>query len=95
MNQTRYGVYHGYLECKTKNFCYSLSRKKVSFLYGNLRISRITNFKNRSFSSGQGVVQIEPNSVYSIPCVPKIQNERIFAIAFLGKKLAFRTLISD
>ena len=82
MNQTRYGVYHGYLE-KSLGKKFTLSRKKNSFLYGNLRISRITNFKNRSFSSGQGVVQIEPNSVYSIPCVPKIQNERIFAIVFL------------
>ena len=36
---------------------------------GNLRISRITNFKNRSFISGQGVVQIDPNLVWSIPRV--------------------------
>ena len=41
-----------------KIFWYSLPRKKVSFSYGNLRISQIMNFKNRSFSLGQGVVQI-------------------------------------
>ena len=35
------------------NNSYSLPRKKVSFSYGNLRNSRILNFKNRSFSSGQ------------------------------------------
>ena len=56
----------------TKKFCYSLSRKKVSCSYGNLRISQLANFKNRSFSSGQGIVQIEPNLVWSIPCVPKV-----------------------
>ena len=61
-----------------KNFWYSLPRKKVSFSYGNLRISRITNFENRSISSGQGVVQIRPNSVWSIPWVPKVQNEKNF-----------------
>ena len=55
-----------------KNFCYSLPRKKVSFSYGNLRISQITNVKNRSFLSGQGVVQIKPNSVWSIPYVPRV-----------------------
>ena len=33
------------------------------FSYGNFRISRITDFKNRSFSSGQGLVQIKPKSV--------------------------------
>ena len=52
-----------------KNFWYSLPRKKVRFSYGNLRISRITNFENRSFSLGQEVIQIERNSVWSIPCV--------------------------
>ena len=55
-----------------KIFWYSLPRKKVSFSYGNLRISQITNFKNRSFSLGQKVVQINPNSVCSIPCVPRV-----------------------
>ena len=58
VNQTGHGVYHGCLESKTeKNFWYSLSRKKVSFSYGNWLLIQINNFKNRSFSSGQGVVQ--------------------------------------
>ena len=35
----------------------------------NLRISRIPNFKIRSFLSGHGVVQIQLNSVWSIPCL--------------------------
>ena len=46
--------------------------KKVSFSYGNLLLFQINNFKNRSFSSGQGVVQMEPNSVSSIPWVTRL-----------------------
>ena len=62
-----------HVECRRKkNFCYSLPREKVSFSYGNLRISQIRNFKNRSFSSGQGVVQSEPNLVSSIPWVTRL-----------------------
>ena len=72
-----------------KNFWYSLPRKKVSFSYGNLRISQITNFKNRSFSSGQGVVQIEPNSVWSIPCVYRVSNKKNFWYSLPRKKVSF------
>ena len=73
MNQTWCGVFHGYLDCKTKRtLAIACLGKKVKFSYGNLRISQITNFKNRSFSSGQGVVQIEPNSVWSIQRVPRL-----------------------
>ena len=72
MNQTGYGVYHGCLESKTERiFAIACLGKKVSFSYGNLLLFRINNFKNRSFSSGQGVVQSEPNSVLSIPWVPR------------------------
>ena len=52
-----------------KNFWYCLPRKKVRFSYGNLRILRITNFKNRFISCGQKVVQNERHSAWSIPCV--------------------------
>ena len=55
-----------------KNFSYSLPRKKVSFSYGKLQLFRINNFNNRSFSSGQGVVQSEPNWVWSIPWVLRV-----------------------
>ena len=43
-------------------------KRKVS--YGFLRISWLANCKNRSFLSGQGVFQIQPNWVWSIPRVP-------------------------
>ena len=72
MNQSGYGVYHGCLECKKKNYCYSLPRKKVNFSYRNLLLFQISKFKNRSFSSGQGVVQSEPKWVRSIPWVPRL-----------------------
>ena len=46
--------------------------KKVSISYGNLGISRIANFENRSFSLGQVVVKIEPKSIWSIPRVCRV-----------------------
>ena len=50
----------------------SFLEKKVRIAFGNLRLFRIIIFKNRSFSSGQGVVQIEPNLVSSIPWVTRV-----------------------
>ena len=56
-----------------------------------MRISRLANFKNRSFSSGQGVVQIEKKvsmeSRHSSQSVK--QKEFFFGIACLGKKFKF------
>ena len=71
-----------------RNFGYSLPTKKVSFPYGTLRISRITNFKNRSFSSGQGVVQIQPNPVWSITFVPRMQNKKNFCYSLSRKNVS-------
>ena len=48
----------------------------------------LTNSKNNSFSSGQGVVQIEPNSEWSISFVGRVQDKKI-ALACLRKKLFF------
>ena len=70
-NQTWYGVSPVYIESETKRFfCYNLPRKKVSFSYGFVQLFQINNSKSWSISSNQGVVQIEPNSACSIPCVP-------------------------
>ena len=58
--QTQNRVSPLYLETKTeKNFCYSLPGKKVGISYGNLRISRITKFKNSSFSSAQNFFKLD------------------------------------
>ena len=70
-----------------KNIWYSLPRKKVSFSYGSLLLFQINNFKNRSFSSGQGLVQIKPNSEWSIPCVPRVKNKKNFWYSLPRKKV--------
>ena len=74
---------------KRKKILLQLAQEKVSYSYGSLRISRLANFKNKSFSSVQGVVQIKPNLVWSIPGVGRLcdKTKRIFGIACLGKKL--------
>ena len=72
-----------------QNFCYSLPRKKVRFSYGSLRISRIANFKNSSFLSGQEVVQINPNLVWSILLVGRIYDKRNFFYSLSSKKVSF------
>ena len=59
-----------------KNFLYSLPWKKISFSCGNLQFFQISNFKNRSFLSGQEIVQIKPNLVWSIPRVGKLWDKK-------------------
>ena len=46
-------------------------------------------------SSGQGVVQIEPSSVWTITIVVKVQKKRIFGTFCLGKKGIFHTEICE
>ena len=73
MNQTGHGVYHVCLESKTERiFGIACQGKKLTFSYGNLLLFQINNFKNRSFSSGQGFAQSEPNWVWGIPWVPRV-----------------------
>ena len=72
-NQTKHGM--EYPMCtqsvKRKNFCHSLYTKKVRFSIGNFDLFGYSFFENIEILSGQGVVQIEPNSVWSIPSVPR------------------------
>ena len=57
MNQIDIPDYQYYLGCNAKRMVgLTFLEKKVSFSYGNLLLFQINNFKNRSFSSGQGVV---------------------------------------
>ena len=79
------------------NFRYSLPRKKVSISYGNLRISRITNFKNRSFSPGQLFLYFKSNQTRYGVCHAYLEckTKIIFGIAFPEKKLVFQTEIWD
>ena len=78
-----------------RTFCYSLPRKEVSFQYGNFWISRIMNLEKGSFWPGQGVVQIEANLVWSIPCVAIVYDKTIFWYSLARKKLVFHTEICE
>ena len=77
-----------------KCFLYSLPRKKISFSYGNLRLFQTSNFKNRSFLSGQEVVQIKPNLVWSILRVDRLCNKKFGPPNFSRKNLIFQSEIS-
>ena len=66
---------------------YRSPRKKNSFSYGNLRFFQISNFKNRSFLSGQEVLQIEPNLVWSIPNVGRLWDKKNGPPNFSRKKV--------
>ena len=70
-NQTWHRVSHEYLESKKKRF-FAIACLEKKFVF-QLEISTCSlTFKNIEFISGQGVVQVEPNSVWSIPCEPKV-----------------------
>ena len=73
MNQTGYGVYHGCLESKTERiFAIACLGKKLVFHTEMCNYFEYLIFKYSIFLSGQGVVQIEPNSVLSIPWVLRV-----------------------
>ena len=64
-----------YLKCKAKKFffCIACLGKKLVFHTEISTYSLIlSNSKNIEILSDQGVVQIEPNLVWSIPCVFKV-----------------------
>ena len=75
-NQTRYGESHGHLNSKTRRiFAIACLGKKFVFqseisTYSN--IIRLFYFEKYSILSGQEVVQIKPNSVWSIPWAPRV-----------------------
>ena len=66
-HQIRYGVSQVNPDCKTESFCYSFSRKKVHISIGKIDLFAYSIFQKIEILSDQGVVQIRPNSVWSIP----------------------------
>ena len=76
MNQTGNGLYHGQVESKTKRIFYITGLEKSSFFNRKFRLIRLlyaySIFKNIEILSGQEVVQIEPNSEWSITFVPRV-----------------------
>ena len=70
----------------------SVLRKKLGFHtefceFRELRI--FENFKKNSFASGQGVVQIKPNAVWSFTSVRTVFSKKYFWFSFLRKKVGF------
>ena len=93
-NQTRYGVSHVYLEFNAEgSFAIALLGKKLDFhtefcVYFKYLISKYRIFHRVKELSKSNETRYEEFHVY-LECNAK----RIFAIAFLGKKLDFHTEI--
>ena len=69
--------------------------EKSSYFNRESRLIRLlfaySIFKNIEILSGQGCVQIKPNSAWSIISVIECKTKRIFGVACLRKKLVFHT----
>ena len=71
-NQINIPDYQYYLSCNAKkNGPPNFPRKKVRISIGIIDLFAYSIFKNIEILSGQGVVQIKPNLVWSIACVPR------------------------
>ena len=75
-NQTRYRVSPGYVESKTERIFGKACLGKNSYFNRKYRLIRLlfaySIFKHIEITSGQGVVQIKPNSAWSIPSVFRV-----------------------
>ena len=72
LNQMWYGVSHVYLESKTERILGIACLEKIRISIGNIDFFAYSIFKKIEISSGQGVVQIKPKLVWSIPCVSRV-----------------------
>ena len=61
-----------------KNGPPNFPRGKVRNSIEKIDLLAYSIFKNIEISSGQGVVQIKPNSVWSIPCVGRAEAKQNF-----------------
>ena len=96
LNQTGYGVYHGYLDCKTKRiFAIACARKKLVFRTEICEFREYRILKTGVFHWVKDLSKLNQtgHGVYHgcLDCKTK----RIFAIACAGKKLVFRTEICE
>ena len=70
MNHIDIPDYPYYLSCNAKRMVrLTFLEKNFRISIGNIDLFAYSFFKNIEILSGQGVVQIEPNSVWSIFCV--------------------------
>ena len=96
MNQIGYGVYHGYLDCKTKRiFAIACAGKKLVFPteiceFREYRILKIGLFRRVKDLSKSNQTRYGVSLVYI-----KSKTKRVFAIDCLGKKLVFHTEICE
>ena len=96
MNQTGHGVYHGYLDCKTKRiFAIACAGKKLVFRteiceFREYRILKIGLFHRVKDLSKSNQTRYGVSHVYI-----KSKTKRISAIDCLGKKLVFHTEICE
>ena len=72
-----------------KKSWYSFSRKKVGVPYRNLGLKQKSNLISSFFLSGQGIVQITPHLVWSIPVYAEFKTNQKISRAWLGKKTRF------
>ena len=70
--QIWYGLSVLCVQCKTKKFCHSLSRKQVRISIENIVLLDYSNFKNMEILSDQGVVQSGPNGYPRLPVLSKL-----------------------
>ena len=94
MNQTRYGVFHGYLDGKTKRIVAIACLGKKLVLQSeisNYSLIFFQKYRNRVkelFKSNQTWYAVSPLYLES-------RTKRIFAIACLGKKLVLQSEICE
>ena len=73
VNQIDIPHYQYYLGFNAKRMVrITFREKKVRFSIGNIDLFAYSIFKNIEISAGQGVVQIKPNLVRSIPYVGRV-----------------------
>ena len=92
-SQTRCGVSHVYLKCKTKRiFAIACLRKKLGFhteFCDYFEYLILNNFENGSFWLGHRVDQIELNVVWTIPTVGRLWDKKKFWYSWPRKKVSF------
>ena len=95
MNQTRYGVSHVYLKCKTKRiFGIACLAKKFVFQSEILTYSLILFSKNSEILSDKELFKVNQTRYGVSHVYLKCKTKRIFGIAFLEKKFVIQSEIS-
>ena len=96
LNQTRYGVYHGYVDCKTKRiFAIACLGKKLVFHTEICEFRQYRILKIGLFHRVKDLSKLNQTRYGVYHGYVDCKTKRIFAIACLGKKLVFHTEICE